>query len=971
MPRQRTEVEFLRGGMDQRTVGKGAFVQNMLFDDGSWHVRKGFGQVAELDTTMCKPLTGGAEYGYTKHLGSHLMRTNFGHDQIVSVFLAKVNTGTEATLNTFVQLFIVRVYDLTTDDSWEEPIYRHTASIDERYTPLADQHGVYATNGFGRQELWKALTDDYQSWVAGVDEGFFFAEFNDVLYFGSENAGLLVYFPAQFYEDKTQQRMRLRSRQLESHWGRNESTGYEESSIIIRPRAQDGLFADAWTYLTTSEFPKARVAAVIKGRLALAEDRTIYFSDQGKATAIAAPNFIEVPSRNPITAMREINGNLLIWSEDETWFYQPSSGFLSSQGRLMPLSETIGCVGQNAIGAMDQAVVWVDKRGVYLNNGGLQIQKISDEIDPYFTDQVTNPLTSAYTDGGFSDFSTQQPRSVLSFDERNVHVAYNADLDALFVGVPEQNTILCWSERRFWSYWSVESLAHDDGAAADVGQYDFIQKPWVLSDNDEVYVVGGIQRESVADGIATWSGGGVTVNNYPIVTNSYYVLRYGRGGAIDRNVEDEDSRRGAGFFEIQNPSAITGPPYGVQHQVFIGEPIWMDAGFTLPGGKTLTSDHLLLPVYVQPNAEAAGLATVVAPEDITIRFRFDTDHYLVELGAGDVVDLVFPPEREASKSGWSSGTGESAVYADTTYAVTNPDGEALSFKFDGSGASGGWTHKPYMDLIPGRPNLLFYVPFKSLRDGTPISTNGLGIGVVSYYYARDVPPFSVNQAVWHVWRQYDIVVEKRLADSVAQSVTWCWFSEQIAVKGNVQSMLREVRAHLLSRGDGDDKLNENWLYGVFNVFLAADWRGWATQIRDLSNGTVDDDHSFAHEAVRKVGTVRDRAIDFSGNLEVPRFGQHGYRWGSSAAKATNDAIQGRVLAADHEVAEIVISEALKGGWFRIGLAGDMMNKGEALAIESASATLLMRPGGKARRWARSGRGNAGQATTGKNLKAEF
>jgi len=202
-------------------------------------------------------------------------------------------------------------------------------------------------------------------------------------------------------------------------------------------------------------------------------------------------------------------------------------------------------------------------------------------------------------------------------------------------------------------------------------------------------------------------------------------------------------------------------------------------------------------------------------------------------------------------------------------------------------------------------------------------------------------------------------------------VTWCWFSGQIGMKEDVQAILRGVRSIVLSRGHGADRLLGDWIYGIFNVFLATDWRGWTAQIRDMANSAVENDHSLAHDAVTLVGTVRDRAIDAGGDLDIPRFGQYGFKWGSSASKAANDAIDGRVLAADHELAEIVISEALKGSWFRVGFAGDMMNKAEALAIESSRATMLMRPGAKPRRFARTGRGSGGDATAGKNLKAEF
>ena len=93
------EVEVLRGGIQANAPSKGVFALNMLYANNAWQVREGFGQVTQFDTMMATPRSLGfpggdvAVRGLTKHLGSHLIKTNFGNLQMLSVFLAEVNVA--------------------------------------------------------------------------------------------------------------------------------------------------------------------------------------------------------------------------------------------------------------------------------------------------------------------------------------------------------------------------------------------------------------------------------------------------------------------------------------------------------------------------------------------------------------------------------------------------------------------------------------------------------------------------------------------------------------------------------------------------------------------------------------------------------------------------------------------------------------------------------------------------------------
>ena len=89
------EVEVLDGGIQANAPSKGSFALNMLYDNNCWQVREGFGQVTQFDTEMSAPTSGMATgaWGYTHHMGSALIKTSFGNLQMLSVFLADVNTS--------------------------------------------------------------------------------------------------------------------------------------------------------------------------------------------------------------------------------------------------------------------------------------------------------------------------------------------------------------------------------------------------------------------------------------------------------------------------------------------------------------------------------------------------------------------------------------------------------------------------------------------------------------------------------------------------------------------------------------------------------------------------------------------------------------------------------------------------------------------------------------------------------------
>ena len=104
------EVEILRGGIKYARPSKGSFALNLLRRHGAWEVREGFGQLTQFDCRLTHNIAGATtEWGYQKHLGSHIIQTDFGHEQIVSVFKARVSTSETLDYRTQIaEIYVVR-----------------------------------------------------------------------------------------------------------------------------------------------------------------------------------------------------------------------------------------------------------------------------------------------------------------------------------------------------------------------------------------------------------------------------------------------------------------------------------------------------------------------------------------------------------------------------------------------------------------------------------------------------------------------------------------------------------------------------------------------------------------------------------------------------------------------------------------------------------------------------------------------
>ena len=914
--------------------------------------------MTQLDTTMSlNPSRGFMDWNYQKHLGSRLIHTSFGHDQIVSVFFARNLTTNNIDGAAQVPLYMVSIYDVTTDTRWEEPLYLHTSQLSGDHEEDDSWHAHYETD----------INTDNQRWVhASDDEYFYFVEMalntdTDILFFGSSKTGVWAYVPSIFrhpnrkFVDSTNQH----------EWARP----YGESSLVrpVGTVVPTTLAGDSFQYFRPDEVGRVNVVGRLGRRVVYATDHVLLFSDEDAYAEIITDNYVTIPSDYPISALAEFNGQLLVWTTNETYVYTPSSGSVVSAGRLLQVSDTVGCVGPNAWAKADDLLFFTDTSGVYVYNGQLGVTLASGDIDKFFTDFITNPLTSYFAFSGYTQMQTQQPHTTMQFHPSGVNVSYSAHLRALLVTVPDQNLTLCLSENK-WSIWSytssvyVQDVGGSDASLPGISQdttnpEGFVTHPWLLSGQDDVYLVGSTDVQDFTDTakVYTTAGGAATDLDDDVRSSSYYLLRYGRGGAIDRSVRDEDDRVIAGKYITR-----VRPPLANDDFVFFIDPwIPVKKAYTFPNGYVTTADDdiWLCPlVLVTPINAVFGSNEI---DSLAIHVRFDNNKWKPVVTGTDQsvstkVDFLLPSERIASAVGYFDttpggtmvSTRQVAVYASATGAADN-SGNELRVEWSGVGrtpaGAHGWYHAPSMSLNADRRTVLMYIPMRRTSASTEVSAMGwylepTTVGSGTNPWVHNFSGYTYSSGGFIPWEQWTST-SMRKEDSVSQAVDWAYKSPRIG-SGEQGFKARGCWTQLLSHGKGAsaDYLQPVWRYGMYNIAVASEGKGWVMQAVDATADTPGYEESLSED------TIRTRVLDSSA-LHKKVFGDTANKWGSTTLVG---AAQGTYIIDDQEVDTMATSLSVKGRNFTYMFFGFMQNRAQRLILESSQA-LLRLVGGRRRR----------------------
>jgi hypothetical protein len=944
------ETEILTDGCKLKSPTKGSFAMNMLFRRGAWEVRKGFGQFAQRSSSFGLPSTAGnlpfspaVNTSLETHLGSHLMMTNFGHEQVVSVFSGIVNTADIAwapntrpgTLN--VRVYTVHIDDLTDGTHWEVPLYNHTVDQkDEGITeistafeifftePLAEMHGNYETDIDLDRQSW--------AWANAGPQPFTFQEYQDVVLMGHPDAGLWAYLPGTF-QDFTQ-----RGAPVTHAFWHESAPPYAESSMVVQlPMAGKGQFSDeGLTYLIPSDFPGPAAMAIIKNVVIYARGRDLYFSDQTYVASVRSDNVARIVSEYPITAIAEQVGNLTIFTEKETFVYRPPEGAeLQSGGSITKLSDSIGCLNPNSVVKVENALIWMDANGVYRTTGNLIITPISDDIAPYFTDFVTNPMTSYFVESGTSTpvatADANTPDTTLKLNADKAHMAFSPSLNAVFAVFPEEREMWVLSEGK-WAYWSMESSVHVDGGGnPDVQVTRRIQSPWIVTGLETIAMLSGPIPKTNTD----------TNPSFQVATIAadYQLLVYGRGGALDRSVDDEDMSVPSQAYFLAGAGGAQGRIPTHQLSLYIDKPFRVHRGYKFPGGEPVINTKEVWWVPIKFSSPAGVLFPANGVSAWNIGLAFDSTNWkpiLIVPGATGDIDFQVPSERVGSAAGYAYGAGAAGTRVTQTAAST------ITIEFTNPGGP-----------IPivfndDRVTPLLYVPMERLT-----ATGVRGMGFVVTTACRFSSAGAVNQLsnvlVWNRW--FRGTPDAAFENNVARPVDWCYKSGHVGLEDDKLLKARGLFTRLLSHGNGTlvDALEPGWGYGHFNVLLGCDRKGWMSQVVDFNVSAATGDNALFFNFNKN--TTRLRVRDVAGTMLLKNFaagpGSPGLTYGQAGVAGGGD-----YLIDDEEVSIIATSDSVKGGSFSYMVFGFFQNRAQALKIESIMAELRVL-GGSRRRTGRS------------------
>jgi len=927
------ERELLTKGLEQDGVVRGVWAQNLWLAQGSISVRPGWGLRAELDTTLGNDITYDAtaaparyftsnNFGYEKHLGSSYIETNFGNNQIVSVFLLRGQSGSlgaDSRIGNVAFYYAVRVFDLTTGRSWEEILANKTSSFGSGSSVLPDiaEAGSFPSEWYGTYET--AFDLDNESFIAGSSSSsWFFFSLRGSLYFGSPQAGVFVYKPADFHQKRymqTQTELLFRA-----------SSGHSESALIDRIAFSDGIFSDGFVYANDSTISKIVAATSFRGRVAYATEYEIFFSDPGRPNNIISTNFINVPSSNKVTAMHEFKGNLVIFTSDEMFVYVPSEGTIISQGRPpINVSESVGCIGQQAITMMEDNLAWVAHSGVFSSASGTSIKELSEPIRAFFGGHgaMTNPMTSYYeANNGWVDIDTvSPPRTLLDFDPDQVTLAYNHNKRTLLMGCPGVNGN--WAFSGIWSWWPMESSAGVNAAsAATVTSSANLLRPWVLSTSDDFYCVCGINKDEIPDASYTivtptpntYPAGSISLQASPAKASNFIVCELGHGGALDRSSYKEDYRLGSGKYVPAIPFNVT----------LSGGCYYFDE----PYEEEDLSGNIY---YYLPISAIPPRANVSPYTRFQLRFRFDSSEWNPNQNASNDLTIRWPTERCVSGPAiFASGGG--FVKRTDAAGTASATGEYISIDINGNhAAASGWTTDPAFNLGRDVKNPVIELRFSK---ATANSVSGMGINPVlsEITTAGQVGPGTpVGVLVWI--KSFIGAADSHNDDKKVQVVDWAYKSDENEI-GSQQIKARGIYAKLNSRGSGlyGNRVVPNWLWGLYNVILGSDSKEFTSQI-------VDYDENI--QRIVNKDSLRSRFRNTSGVMSQRIF-QGQAKWGNQANSA-----HGNFLIDDQQTDTIATSDSVKGQRISYMVFGFIQDKAQGLSLQSLMG-VFRRAGGRRR-----------------------
>lgn len=865
------------GGAD--SISKGAFLQNVLVRRDGFEVRPGFGQLGQWTMTNTQPIAFESS-GYTRQLGSTAIVTDFGHTQVVSLWVAKMPLRETLTAQARVynltqdgvaDVFVLHVYDVTTNTRWEEVLYQHTADRGAQAIPMP---------------YWRPHYTGQARWLLAQDETSCFFQFAfGVLFFGNDSMGAWCYVPADYRDQMshtTNQRAGMGTLVLPYDW-RGESC--RVFRVAAQPRDVIG-----YSYLNNSRFPAPVDACLWGGRMVYAADRFLYFSDPRYPASVSTANVVELPLLEPIRAIGEAAGIILVWTANETWAFRPASGDTASNGDARRLSDSIGCTGPLAKTRRMETLVWADDHGIYAFDGSMKLQEVSEPIRALFDEGMSLPLSRYYDTGGAPQSAEAANSSFVQWTGlERLNVAYNPLYDVVLFALPDQNVALCLSQGQSWSLWTWESFAVNSGNPSKT-----IPQPYVCNAIDSTFICAGpyptaLQRSS------------------PYTANSIAILQWREGGALDRNTAvGSDQRYGSAHVRV----AAAGTDRG---WFFVGQPTLVPAGSVL--GRTIAvRDTWMFPVYVCPSDDpVAGFRLDATFDDsVWTPVYFDVGN--------QYIDYDLPAQRLPARDAFG-------------FSVVNPGSNEvrvaganqLLLNAIGATAAATWTHHPNFNMPHNSLEPLIWLPF--YNTGNVGQDPSLGLSVTT---AQIVSGGLNKDLAVYEWVGSLPAVEETIAP---QAVDWAIKGERIELPDRGQGRIRGLYVRARSLGE-PVSVADTFVHGLLNATFQTDFREWTSQLADYSMGL----------GVGEKASVRSRMLGVTAAVAARTFNNVA-TWSSTGSPDT-----GNFLVDDEQVDTRAVSLTARGESLTAMLFGHTRDKAQAMIIDGMDVAI--RGVGQIRRWGR-------------------
>jgi len=879
----------LSSGIDADSLEKQgmSWAQNIEYRVNRIEVRGGFGTLAQFGTTLnsgrvSNPFGAAFVYGYGPPLGGTLQVTNQGHVQILSVHALSAFTGT-LTGQYLDHLYALSVYDVTTGRRAEHVFRTQTQW-------MSNLPGV--TLQSNAQPNWRE---------APVDQVPSFAQLSDIQYLCLPGQGVWAYRPIDAFA--VDQRLQTVPGTIQSG----------DSAWVELVTPVDGVFTAAGAvYFNASSFPLPSCMCSFQNRMVYANGRKLYFSDPDRPDNVQANSFYQVPTERPITAIAAVKGVVLVFTMDEVWLYQPSdptqTGLISG-GNIYNLSRSRGCLTAQSLTLMQDMVVFMDRRGIYTCDGGTSINKISDNIDTWFAlpEQIQNPLSNYLTQAGLNTLANQQPRAFIDMQSQLYRSTFTWDPQnqLLFVTFDDMSLVYCPDFG--WSVYLYETTAVVQNGAPKVGLQQKLVNPIMFAHAGELYMIGGADQQLYGD----------------FTDSSVYILKQGRGGALDRSsVSQEDLRQPYQYWQ----KLLTGDADGVTF--YVAPPVLLPDNYNdSTQGVVMSAPTWLVPVY-------ASNATVDALTNIELVLQFNSGDWQPVLISPSFPNYAYlvPPQRLASKVAFT----DMQVYNGGTPSIT---GNRMHITWNGNGAPNNWAAWPSMPLTPGLPQPVVYLLMQR-RTGTSTTTStSMGWTFVSARTKTSSGrPWVAGSGIVSQETGAPAYPQQDLGDNrQAQPVDWA-ISTPLLGDGKAQYKARGAISVIQSYGRAASQQVPDWLIGPYGSMTTSDYKDFAAQQVDWQNG---DPHELPDNP-----SVRPRIQTASATYPTTKTGNNVARWSSTSAQST-----GNLLIDDAATDTVAGSEGVRGERFRTMLFGCMNANGEDIKI--ARVRILTRITGGLRRTGRT------------------